>query len=58
MKRSPVSPRMASSWSHSTGVSPTVIGAPSIASSSGRYTHATASQSHSSPNGQVPKPST
>ena len=29
-----------------------------LQSSSGRYTHATASQSHSSPNGQVPKPST
>ena len=40
------------------GVSPTVTGAPSSRSSSGRYTHATASQSHSSPNGQVPKPST
>ena len=35
-----------------------MTGAPSSRSSSGRYTHATASHSHSSPNGHVPKPST
>jgi len=34
--RSPASPRIASSWSQSTGVSPSVTGAPSSTSSSGR----------------------
>ena len=32
----PAPPRIASSWSHSTGVRPTVTGAPSSSSSSGR----------------------
>ena len=59
-RRSPASPGSVSSWSHSTGVTPSVTGASSRPSRSirGRYTHATASHSHSSPNGQVPKPST
>ncbi len=62
-KRSPT-PGSAS-WSASTGVTPTVAipRAPcpawrSSTPSSGRYEDAIASSSHSSPNGQVPKPST
>ena len=49
----------ASSWSHRTGVSDTVKGAPrSSSASSGTYDVAIASHSHSSPNGHVPNPST
>ena len=48
----------ASSWSQRTGVRPTVTGWPRSTSSSGRYTLAIASHSHSSPKGHVPKPST
>ena len=48
----------ASSWSHRTGVSDSVIGARPSTSSSGRYDVAIASHSHSSPNGHVPNPST
>ena len=57
-KRSPIPG--ASSWSHSTGVSDSVIAASSRSStsSSGRYEVAIASNSHSSPKGQVPNPST
>ena len=56
--RSPASPFIVSSWSHRTGVSPTVTGASWSTGRSGMYTLATASHSHSSPNGHVPKPST
>ena len=51
----------APSWSASTGVTDSVTPSPpgpSNTSNNGRYTVAAASNSHSSPNGHVPKPST